>query len=92
MAENKALKELEFDGFKFKFDPDTIDDMEFLELSDAVQNEQDLTKYPALVKLLMGEKSYNEAKAYFTKKDGRFTATKCSELFKYTIEAAGPKE
>lgn len=91
MAET-SLIDIEFDGFKFKFDTDALDDMEFLELSDAVQNEQDLTKYPALVKLLMGDKSYKEAKAYFTKKDGRFTATKCGELFKHTIEAAGPKE
>ena len=86
------LKTVEFDGFKFDFDPDCVDDMEFLELTDKVENEGDITKYPALVKLLLGEDTYKAACEHFKAKYGRFSATKCSELFKKAIQTADPKE
>ena len=89
---NDGEKTIEFEGFKFSIDPDAIDDMEFLELTDAVENGNDLSKYPALVKLLIGDENYQKAKEYFVGKYGKFSATKCSELFKKAIQESSPKE
>lgn len=90
MAE-KSDKDIEFEGFKFKFNPDVLDDMEFLELSERVEK-GDLLAYPSLVKILLGEETYDKAKAYFTEKYGRFTATKSGELFNKTLATVDPKE
>lgn len=86
------LKELEFDGFKFKVNPDSIDDMEFLELADAVENVGDMSKYPALVKMLIGEEYYRAAVEHFKGKYGKFSATKCGEMFSSAIKALDPKD
>ena len=88
----KNLKTVEFDGFKFEFDSDCIDDMEFLELTDEVENKGDITKYPALVKLLLGDETYKKASEYFKGKYGKFSATKCGEMFQKTIQVVDPKE
>lgn len=90
MAE-KSTKEIEFEGFKFTCDTDALDDMEFLELSERVEK-GDLLAYPSLVRLFMGEENYQSAKKYFADKYGRFTATKCGELFKKAIQTVDPKE
>lgn len=91
MTKDKMI-DVEFDGFKFSYDPDCIDDMEFLELTAAVEHDGDFSKYPALVKLFLGEKAYKEATDYFKSKYGKFTASKCADLFSKALEAAGPKE
>lgn len=86
------LKTVEFEGFKFEFDPNNVDDMEFLELTDLVETDKDVTKFPALTKMLMGEENYKRACEYFKEKYGKFTASKCAELFKCAINNTDPKE
>lgn len=90
MAENTTIKHLTFDDFEYDFDPSVVDDMEFLELSERVEH-GDLLAYPALCRLFLG-KGYDDAKAHFVEKYGKFTATKCGEMFEYTIKHIDPKE
>lgn len=86
-----AEKNLEFEGFKFKIDTSAVDDMEFLELSEKVSS-GGIEFYPKLVRKLLGDDTYESAKAYFADKYGKFSATKCSQLFSKAIEQADPKE
>ncbi len=84
-------KNLEFEGFKFSIDANAVDDMEFLELSEKV-NSGNIEFYPKLIRKLLGDDTYEDAKAYFSEKYGKFSATKCSQLFSRAIEQADPKE
>ena len=86
-----AEPKFEFEGFKFDIVEESVDDMEFLEYSERVTN-GDIVAYVPLVRMLLGDKTYTEAKEYFKKKYGRFTATKCSELFSKAMESVSPKD
>lgn len=92
MAEKQeTIKNLDFDGFKYTIDTNVVDDMDFLELSDAV-SEGAIQKYPALVRLFVGKAQYDKLREFMTKKYGRFTATKCGEFFDHTIKSIDPKD
>lgn len=91
MAENTTIKHLAFDGFEYDFDPSVVDDMEFLEFTEKIENGE-IQYYPKLVIKMIGEDSYVRAKEHFTKKYGKFSVTKCGELFNQSIAKADPKE
>lgn len=92
MAEKEnTLKDLDFDGFKYTIDTDIVDDMDFLELTDQIENGA-IQKYPTLVKKFLGEEQYKKLREYMLKKHGKFSATKCGDFFEFTIKSLDPKD
>lgn len=92
MEEKKTtIKEVKIEnGLELKIDIDTVDDMEFLELSDRVQ--KDITAYPALVKKLLGEENYQKVSDFYKKKNGKFRTSEAQNIFEKILELVNPKD
>lgn len=91
VAEKQKLKELEYDGFKFSINEELLDDVELLEMIDAIENDQKPALIITLLKKLIGDDGYDVMKAYFVEKDGRFKMTKLGEIYKVIFEDFDPK-
>jgi hypothetical protein len=86
------VKDVNYDGYAFKVDTDLIDDVEIVELIDKIENQQNLKAIVDFLKYLVGDEGYEEMKAYFVKKDGRFRLSKLSEIYQAVFENFDPKE
>lgn len=89
---NANIKELEFEGYKFKVDTDLIDDVEMLEVLDRIENKNQISAIVPFLHFLIGKDGYEQMKAHFTKKDGKFRATKLAEVYKVIINNFDPKD
>lgn len=85
------IKELEIEGYKFKVDTDLLDDVEAFEHIDRIENKGQVAGIVPLLKFLIGEKGYDDMKAHFTKKEGRFRVTKLTKVYEVIIENFDPK-
>lgn len=84
-------KELEIDGYKFIVDTDLLDDVEAFEIIDRIENKNEVTAVVPLLKFLIGEKGYDDMKAHFVKKEGRFRVTKLSQVYQVIVADFDPK-
>lgn len=87
---NDTVKDVEYEGYKFKFDSDIIDDIEIVELVAEIESGK-----PALIikfiKLVLGEDGYTEMKNYFVTKDGKFKLTTLTNIFEEIFNKFDPK-
>lgn len=91
-TENKAeLRDITVDGYTFKLDDTLLDDVEILEMIDAVESQNRPGEVINLLKRLVGDNGYDEMKAYFVKKDGRFKMTKLMKIYEAIFAGFDPK-
>lgn len=88
--ENK-VRDIEFDGYKFQLDEELLDDVELLEFIDGIENGEKPALIITLLEKLIGKDGYQEMKAYFVKKDGRFKMSKLMEIYQAIFENFDPK-
>lgn len=86
------IKDIEYDGYKFKVNTDLIDDVEVVDLIDKIENQQNMKAIVDFLKYLVGDEGYEKMKAYFVKKDGRFRLSKLSAIYQSIFENFDPKE
>jgi hypothetical protein len=86
------IKDIEYDGYKFKINTDLIDDVEVVDLIDKIENQQNLKAIVDFLQYLVGNDGYEKMKAYFVKKDGRFRLSKLSAIYQAIFENFDPKE
>ena len=85
------LREVTHDGYTFKLNDDLLDDVEVLEMIDAVETQNQPGAVIRLLKQIIGEDGYTEMKAYFVNKDGRFKMTKMMKIYEAIFEGFNPK-
>lgn len=90
-TDGSVKRELTIDGYKFKVDTDLLDDVEAFEIIDRIENKNEVTAVVPLLKFLIGEKGYEEMKAHFVKKEGRFRVTKLSKVYEVIVADFDPK-
>lgn len=86
-----TIQKVEVDGYKFKIDTDRIDDVEILDTIDAIENQKNLKEIIVFLRFLVGDDGYDELKAYFVAKDGKFKLSKLFEVYKAIFEKFDPK-
>lgn len=86
------LRDVTFDGYTFKLDDNLLDDVEVLEMIDAVESQNKPGQVINLLKQLIGDDGYDEMKAYFVKKDGRFKMTKVMKVYEEIFKGFDPKD
>ncbi len=62
------IKDIAFEGYKFKIDTELLDDVELLEMIDGIENGEKPALIITLLKRLIGDDGYDAMKAYFVKK------------------------
>lgn len=85
-------KEIEFDGYNFTVDMSMLDDVEMLEILDRIENRNQIGAIIPLLKLLITDKGYDDMKAYFVGKYGKFKATTLVEIYRAMIAKYDPKD
>lgn len=85
------IKDVEYDGYKFKIDEELLDDVELLEMIDGIENEEKPALIITLLKRLIGDDGYAAMKEYFVKKDGRFKMSALGEIYRVIFEDFDPK-
>lgn len=88
--DTENIKKVTVDGLELTVDTNNVDDMDFLELSDKVQD--DITLYPRLLRKLIGNEQYDEVRDHYIKKNKRFSTANASEVFESIIKLADPKD
>jgi len=105
MAETDAkpeVKNIELDGFTFQVDTDLLDDVEAFEYIDKIENKNQVIAIVPLLTFLVGDKTYAEMKAHFTKLDAaahegqadykaRFRLEKLKDVYVAIVEQFNPK-
>lgn len=86
-----TIRKVEYDGYKFEIDEELLDDVELLEMIDGIENGERPALIMTLLKKLVGEDGYEDMKAYFVKKDGRFKMSKLSGIYQGIFENFDPK-
>lgn len=85
-------KVLEVEGYKFKVDTDLLDDVEAFEHIDRIENKNQVTAIVPLMEFLIGKEGYEQMKAHFVKKEGKFRVTKLSKVYQVIIDNFDPKD
>lgn len=84
-------RDVTFDGYTFKLDDNLLDDVEVLEMIDAVESQNQPGAVIRLLKKIIHDDGYDEMKAYFVKKDGRFKMTKMMKIYEAIFAGFDPK-
>lgn len=84
------IKKISIDGLEFEYNTENFDDVDMLDLIDEVE-EGAFQKLPKLLRLLLGEDTYNNLKNAMAEKHGRFQISKMSEIYTQLFEE-NPKE
>lgn len=90
--QQSQAKELVFEGYKFKVDTDLLDDVDAFEHIDRIENKGQTAAIVPLLKFLIGDQGYEDMKAHFVKKEGKFRVTKLAKVYAVIIENFDPKE
>lgn len=85
-------RDVTFDGYTFKLDDNRLDDVEVLEMIDAVESQNQPGAVIRLLKKIIDDSGYEDMKAYFVKKDGRFKMTKMMKIYEAIFEGFSPKD
>lgn len=89
---NSTVKELEIEGYKFTVDTDLLDDVEAFEHIDRIENKGQTAAIVPLLHFIIGEDGYNDMKAHFVEKEGRFRITKLAKVYEVIIANFDPKD
>lgn len=76
-------------GFGFEFDPENVNDMEWLEL--AAEAEGDPTKYPKVIEMALGREQKKRLYDHIRTDSGRVPIDKAMEVFREIMDIAGEK-
>lgn len=85
------IKDVTIDGYTFKVNFDMVDDVDNVELIDKIENQQNLKAIVDFLQNLLGADEYENLKAYFVKKDGRFRLSKLGDVYQAIFEQFDPK-
>lgn len=83
--------EVEYDGYKFTVDTAMLDDVEIVDLIERIEAGKSLKATVEFLYYLIGEDGYNDMKAFFVKRDGRFKLTKLTRIYYAIFEKFDPK-
>lgn len=86
-----SIKDVTFDGYTFQVDTDVIDDVDNVELVDQIENDHNLKAIVQFLEKLLGAEGYQNLKAYFVEKDGRFKLSKLGDIYQAIFEQFDPK-
>lgn len=97
-----GLKELEYDGYKFKVDTDLLDDVDAFTLINKIENENQITAVVPLMHFLIGKPAWEEMRKYYVDKDAedhkdvadykpRMRIGKLGEIYQVIIKSFNPK-
>lgn len=84
--------DIDFEGFKFQADTEKLDDVDALDMIDQIENQQNMKVIVDFLEYLIGKQKYDEMKAYFVKRDGRFKISKLSKIYVAIFEKFDPKD
>lgn len=85
------IKDVEVEGYKFKLNEELLDDVELLEMIDAIEHQNKPGVIISLLRNLVGEDGYADMKAYFVKRDGRFKMSTLMKVYEAIFEDFDPK-
>lgn len=86
------LIDVEFEGYKFKVDTGLLDDVDALDLIDRIENQSNMKAIVDFLHYLIGPEAYEDMKAYFVKKDGRFKISKLTQIYVTIFDKFDPKD
>ena len=86
------LIDVEFEGYKFKVDTGLLDDVDALDLIDKIENQSNMKAIVDFLQYLIGPDGYEQMKAYFVKKEGRFKISKLTQIYVAIFEKFDPKD
>jgi hypothetical protein len=99
---SSSIKELEYDGYKFKVDTDLLDDVEAFEYIDRIENKGQGGAIVPLITFMIGDQGLADMKAHFAKKDaeahadipnykGRFRVSQLIKVYETIVAEFDPK-
>lgn len=83
--------EVEYDGYKFTVDTNMLDDVEIVDLIERIEAGKSLKATVEFLHYLIGVDGYEQMKAFFVKRDGRFKLTKLTRIYYAIFEKFDPK-
>lgn len=87
---NDKIKPVEYDGYKFEFDSDKIDDMEIVEMAAKIESGNVSLLVP-FVEAILGADGYTDLKNYFITKEGKLRLTTLMQIFEAIFKQFDPK-
>ena len=90
MADKKGLTKIEVDGIKLDIDEDVLDDIEFLDMLDEI-NEGNPFKIKKLIVALVGADGWKDVSEHLRGENGKVSASATAEFLVSVIEAIGAK-
>lgn len=84
--------DIEFDGYKFTVDSALLDDVEIVDLIERIEAGKSLKATVEFLWYLIGKDGYEDMKAFFVKRDGRFKLTKLTRVYYAIFEKFDPKD
>lgn len=85
------VKEIDFQGYKFKVDTGLLDDVDALEMIDQIENKNNMAAIVDFLKYLIGDDGYEKMKAHFVEKEGRFKISTLSKVYVTIFDNFDPK-
>lgn len=85
------IKDVTVEGYTFKLNTALLDDVELLEMIDAIESQERPGVIISLLRSLIGEDGYVAMKTYFVKKDGRFKMSTLMKVYDAIFEDFDPK-
>lgn len=85
------IKDVEFEGYKFTVDTSKMDDVEVLDMLDQIEHQDRPRVIIDFLVLLLGQAGYDEMKAYYVKKDGRFKLSTLTGIYQNIFADFDPK-
>lgn len=83
--------DIEYEGHKFQVDTGRLDDVDALEMIDAIENQNNMKVIVDFLQYLIGAEAYDTMKAYFVQKDGRFKISTLSKIYVAIFDKFDPK-
>lgn len=90
-AAKTDIKTIEFEDYTFEFDAVLLDDVELLEMIDAIEGNGNGGAIVRLIRSLIGQDGYDKMKTHFVAKDGRFKMSKLFAIYGLIFEDFDPK-
>lgn len=84
--------DIEYDGYKFVVDSALLDDVEIVDLIERIEAGKSLKATVEFLHYLIGKQGYEDMKAFFVKRDGRFKLTKLTRVYYAIFEKFDPKD
>lgn len=90
-AAKPEIKDVTFEDYTFQVNTDLIDDVDAVDLIDKIENQQNLKAIVDFLQYLLGVEGYDQLKAHFVEKDGRFRLSKLGNIYQAIFARFDPK-